>query len=151
MIGSYVGSRHQEHKVFHRFQVASHPPRARGSLLRWSDRHALVAGGVGVVGWTLPEVAVIDALGLNDRVIARAPIVVSDGGRRAMAHDRRGAVEYLQCFLPDLAYRRPGEKELTQPLLGAVASGSLMRLEEKPRRGRLSDERIRDCETRDWY
>jgi len=151
MIVHLVGVRHQEHKIFHRYQVVTHPPRSRGAEISWDDRHVLLAATVGVASWTLPHVAVIDAIGLNDRVIARAPVEVSEGRRRAQAHDRRGSREYLQCYLPDLLYHRPTEEELGQPLLGDVVPGSLSRVELKPRAVPLTDEKIRDCETRTWY
>ena len=151
MIGHSVGVRHQEHKIFHRFQVAAHPPREQGAAIPWSERHVLIAATVGVAAWVLPEVAVIDALGLNDRVIARAPIRVSPDTPRYMAHDRLGSQEYLDCFLPDLGYHRPTPGELSRPLLGDVAPGSMPRLEIQPRSQPLTDERIRDCESRSWY
>lgn len=33
----------------------------------------LAAAAVGVVGWSLPEVAILDVYGLNDRIVARTP------------------------------------------------------------------------------
>lgn len=151
MIVALVGTRHQEHKIFHRFQVAAHPPREEGARLPWSERHSLLAATVGVPGWTLPHVAVIDALGLNDRVIARAPLDISKRNRRDMAHDRRGDSRYLHCFLPDVGYRAPTAEEKRTPLGPDVVPGSMRRFVMVPREKPLTDERIRECETRDWY
>jgi hypothetical protein len=76
--------RHQEHKIFYEHQSAVWPSRECGSRILWDQRAVLAQGMVGVPGWVLPGVAIIDIYGLNDRVIARNPRD-SDGERR-MGH-----------------------------------------------------------------
>ncbi len=76
LIGHSVGMRHQEHKIFHTALVAMHPSRAAGAALGWESRPVIAAPSVGVLGWVLPNVAVIDRFGLNDRVIARSSLTI---------------------------------------------------------------------------
>ena len=56
--------------------------REEGARIRWEQRAVVALWTVGVVGWVLPEVAIIDRFGLNDRVIARAPPRHADSGER---------------------------------------------------------------------
>lgn len=60
-----------------------------------------VLSSVGVAGWELPTVAVLDSLGLNDLVIARTPI--PPNRFRRMAHSRVAPPGYLDCFEPNVA------------------------------------------------
>ena len=80
-------------------------------------------------GWVLPEVAVIDEFGLNDRVVARNPR--PRYRIRRMAHDRVPPPGYVECFRPNLEIRD-----------GFVN----VEVRESP----LSDEEIRACESGDW-
>jgi arabinofuranosyltransferase len=130
LIERSVCRRHQEHKIFYQFQKAKLPTRAAGSEISWSQR--VVYGGttVGVLGWVLPEVAIIDQWGLNDRVVARSPI--KQRPHRMMAHDRWPPPGYLECFRPNLV----------------LTYGKKIILEE--REPPLDDEQIRECEARDW-
>jgi arabinofuranosyltransferase len=121
--------RHQEHKVFWLYQVQRLPTRSEGSAIGWEQRAVTVRGSVGVPGWVLPEVAVIDEFGLNDRVIARNP--QPRYRIRRMAHDRIPPAGYVECFRPNLEIR----------------DGAL-RLEARDRP--LTDDEIRACESRDW-
>jgi hypothetical protein len=78
----------------------------------------------------LPNVAIIDALGLNDRVVARLPPPELKGGRQ-MAHERRPPRVYVACFQPNVypdIWKR------------------IVKIRSRP----LSDQEIRACETRDW-
>lgn len=128
LIERFVGIRHQEHEVFHRYQLALFPSRAEGARYDWTGRrHVIALYSVGVPGWVLPEVAVIDRLGLNDRVVARTPRPPE--APRAMAHDLVEPPGYAECFEPDLTARRERFREL-------------------PREGVLLDERIEACERR---
>ncbi len=120
-----VGVRHQEHKVYSSFVESFLPPPARRPPLRWKDRPIVAEPCVGVVGWELPEVAVIDLLGLNDYVIARTP--VARRGRRHMAHERSAPPGYVDCF--DVNVTLEPQKLTYRP---------------RP----LSDDRIRGCERR---
>ena len=65
-------------------------------------RSISVADAVGVAGWVLPHVYVIDGLGLNDRVVAHTP-VRTDPDQRRMAHDRHPPPGYVECFHPNVA------------------------------------------------
>lgn len=121
--------RHQEHKVFWQHQIRELPTRSEGSAIRWDQRAVTVRGAVGVPGWVLPEVAVIDEFGLNDRVVARNPR--PRYRIRRMAHERIPPPGYVECFRPNLEIRD-----------GAIH----VQVRESP----LSDQEIRACESRDW-
>lgn len=98
----------------------------RAAAMEWEPYHpVVVASGVGIVGWTYPNVAVIDTRGLNDLVIARTEW--ANRGERYMAHDRRPPEGYVECFAPNVDPRH-----------------AMM----MPRK--LSSEAIIECETRDW-
>jgi arabinofuranosyltransferase len=127
LITHMVGVRHQEHKVFYQTLVNLCPPRARGQRIPWSDHAVTAEEVVGVIGWVVPNVAVIDRLGLNDRVIARSPVPASH--ERRMPHDRRAPDGYVACFKPnvDLNY-------------------GMIRGQPRP----LSDDEIRRCEQSYW-
>jgi arabinofuranosyltransferase len=127
LIEHAVCIRHQEHKVFYEFMRDRLPSREEGSKVRWSDRALMQAGNIGVLGWVLPEVAIIDTAGLTDRIVARSPI---DGSReRQMAHDRRPPEGYVQCFSPN-----------------AKIEGGALVFRARP----LSDEAITGCEALGW-
>jgi arabinofuranosyltransferase len=99
LIAHAVCVRHQEHKIFWEFMRDRLPSREAGSKIAWGQRAVMAAGNIGVLGWVLPEVAILDASGLTDRVVARAPI---DSAReRLMAHDRSPPEGYLECFRPN--------------------------------------------------
>jgi len=124
LIGHAVGMRHQEHKVFSEFEKGWLPDRGKLKLRLEGQGRAVVAEqSVGILGWVLPDVAVIDVLGLNDYVIARNPDVLgADGQRRDMAHDRKPPDGYRECFRPNIValpgfgmYAKPRSKPLTDP------------------------------------
>ena len=124
-----VCARHQEHKVFWQHQLAISPTREVGQALSGDGFPVAVIGTVGVPGWVLPRVNILDALGLNDRVIARTP--PHPGAKRVMAHDRHPPAGYLECFHPNVAWRaRPPHID--------------------PRRKPLTAADIRLCESKDW-
>ena len=81
----------------------------------------LAHASVGYPAWTMPNVAILDKLGLNDRVIARTP---KQGKRRKMAHDRQPPKGYIACFDPNVR-----EDGTIQPRV-------------------LKDAEVRACETR---
>jgi arabinofuranosyltransferase len=127
LIRHSVCNRHQEHKVFQQFMRERLPTREAGSSLRWDDRMVMAAGNIGVLGWVLPEVAILDTSGLTDRIVARTPI---DGGReRRMAHDRAAPPGYLECFQPN----------------ARIQDGALV-FHRRP----LSDQAIAGCEALGW-
>jgi arabinofuranosyltransferase len=123
LIPHHVGMRHQEHKVLARVLLREWPTRADGVSVPWSERAVTAAKVVGVLGWILPNVAVIDLFGLNDRVIAHTP--VAPARRRLMAHDRGPPAGYVECFKPNLR----------------VGSGRIQMVERI-----LTDDEIRRCE-----
>jgi arabinofuranosyltransferase len=132
LISHFVCVRQQEHKVFHDWTISRLPSRQEGSEISWDERPVIMESTVGIVGWILPHVAVIDMLGLNDRVIAHTPPPVRRRGkRRLMAHERRPPPGYVECFLPNVE----------------LGGGTLRLI---PRPVPLTDERIRACESRDW-
>ncbi len=142
LILRHVGMRHQEHKVFQQFQAARYPPREIGQRYG-RDRIAVsVEMAIGVYGWVLPNVAVIDHFGLTDFVIARSRLGGGSAeldylppalrGKRLMAHERMPPPGYLECFEPDIR----------------VARGR--RVVRQPRSAPLTPERVRACEARDW-
>jgi hypothetical protein len=120
---------HQEHKVFALHQRALFPTREQGLALRPHQVNpVLVYPCVGVPGWVLPHVAVLDSLGLNDYVVARVPL--PPGPHHYLAHERAPPRGYLESFMPDIQFGRES------------------RLVELARRMPLSDDRIRAIELR---
>jgi arabinofuranosyltransferase len=95
LIGHSVCMRHQEHKVFYLHQTEILPTRAEGLSLPVEGYPVLTASSVGVVSWVLPRVNIIDALGLNDYVVARNPDLNLP---IEMAHERRPPKGYMECF-----------------------------------------------------
>ncbi len=65
-----VNVRCDQHRSFLESEAARLPPRTRTA---WSteDVPVFTAECVGRLGWVLPDVAILDRLGLNDRVVAR--------------------------------------------------------------------------------
>jgi len=103
LIRRFVGLRHQSHVNFVAGQIALYPSREEGLKVDPSGFPVHVAAAVGVAGWTLPTIAVIDKLGLNDAVAARSPARQYSGQwNRKMAHERSAPVEYLECFDPNV-------------------------------------------------
>jgi arabinofuranosyltransferase len=102
LIPHHVCMRHQEHKVFLLDQEAHLPPRSEGGAILFKPDHPVMgAGSVGVVGWVLPNVAVIDTLGLNDVVVAHKGGIKFENFRK-MAHDRVPPRGYVECFRPNV-------------------------------------------------
>ena len=95
LIGHSVCMRHQEHKVFYLHLTETLPSRAEGLNLPDAGYPVLTASSVGVVSWVLPKVNIIDALGLNDYVVARNPDLNLP---IEMAHERRPPKGYMECF-----------------------------------------------------
>ena len=109
LIGHLVGCRHQEHKVFGEHQLSRLPTRAQGSQIS-SDGYPVTTGRtIGVPGWVLPHVAVIDWFGLNDVVIAHAKPSFTSSDERQMAHDRGPPDGYLECFRPNVVVHPNGK------------------------------------------
>ncbi len=64
--------------------VQQYGTRAEGERISFDDRPVVIGAAMGVLGWVLPHVAVIDSLGLNDWVIARTPVQPPPGGGDAL-------------------------------------------------------------------
>jgi tetratricopeptide (TPR) repeat protein len=96
LIEHHVCMRHQEHKTFYEFMSARLPARSL-NVPALAGEHPIAAfQSVGVPGWVFPKVAILDAFGLNDYVIARN----KERPRhfRYMAHDRIAPQGYLESF-----------------------------------------------------
>lgn len=85
LLSHFVGIRHAGHRTYLAHQVDRFPSREEGARIPADGIPVLAHSSVGYPAWTMPDVATIDKLGLNDRVIARTP---NQGKRRKMAHDR---------------------------------------------------------------
>ena len=131
LIDHSVCMRHQEHKVFHQRRVSIFPPREEGARISWESRAVFFEPSVGVLGWILPNVAIIDTAGLNDHIVARLPPPPHRPKGRQMAHDREAPWAYIECFLPNVTIRLRERRVIVDPR-------------------ELTDERIRECEARDW-
>jgi len=99
LIDHFVCMRHQEHKVFHESLIGALVSRDEGLRMDPAGYPVIALSNVGVAGWALPHVAIIDLFGLNDRVIARNPAARP---HRFMAHDRKPPPGYAECFLPNV-------------------------------------------------
>lgn len=106
-----VCDRHHEHTRFLKRVQRQYPKRAKGKKLTWDDRPVLARGCVGVAAWSMPNVAIIDTLGLNDRIVARTPVKHRN---RAMAHDRRPPKGYVDCFLPNVQVHKGRARVMTR-------------------------------------
>jgi arabinofuranosyltransferase len=120
-----VCTRQQEHKVFYREQqrIVEAPGLKRCFTASWETDHlGLIAGSVGMEGWLMPQVAIIDEHGLTDWVGAHTPAVAGRSGR-LLAHERELPSDYVRCFGP--AKQVEGIHAIVH----------------------LTDDRIRDCES----
>lgn len=99
----FVCIRRRGHVNYITRQQARYPSReAARSIDFGPDIPVIALNGVGYPAWVMPQVAVIDQLGLNDAVVARNPVVRS---RRKMAHDRVPPAGYVDCFRPNVSAR----------------------------------------------
>ncbi|HPM76729.1 MAG TPA: hypothetical protein PK961_06525 [bacterium] len=142
LIDHSVCRRHQEHKAFWLWQVERYPERAVGEEIKWEQRAVMKVPCVGVAGWVLPEVAILDTLGLNDRVIAHNPVVFYHP--RNMAHDRRPPKGYVECFAPNVRVNT----RLTMRHAPRNRNRPWFRFESREQP--LTDDRIRACEEKFW-
>ena len=109
-----VGIRHQEHKVFGAYQLSRFPSRAQGSQISGKGIPVMAYHTIGVPGWVLPNVAIIDWFGLNDAVIAHAKPKFTRSEERQMAHDRGPPDGYFDCFRPNVFVHPKGKLGVRQ-------------------------------------
>jgi arabinofuranosyltransferase len=112
--------RWREHQLFYKHMTEFFPNRSF-DVPSYAGQYPLTAiTTVGVGGWTLPNVAIIDSYGLNDYIIARYREKVSQD--RMMAHDRTPPDNYLNSYMPNVLidkgkraiyFERPSQYELT--------------------------------------
>ena len=122
-----IGLRHQTHKLFTtQVQWQRFPTRAEGLRVVSDANPIMLHRAVGYPGWALPGIAILDGLGLNDRVIARNPVRAR---LRRMAHERSPPAGYIECFRPNV-FAEGGEV-----IINARSSP-------------LTDRDIQDCEAR---
>jgi len=100
LVPHLVCGRHHSHVAFTEQLLATHPSREYGLSMPWEGLPVYVIDAVGVPGWTMPNVAILDRHGLNDHVVARAPL--APGHERQMAHDRNAPREYVAEFRPNV-------------------------------------------------
>jgi arabinofuranosyltransferase len=94
LIEKFICMRHQEHAVFYTHKVNTLPKREEGEAMSNEGLPVHVAGEVGVAGWVLPNIALVDGFGLNDWYIARNV----ETRRPYMAHSRVAPPGYLEAF-----------------------------------------------------
>ena len=111
LIGHFVCIRHQEHKIFSLTHLAEYPSRATGEKISSAGFPVLPVRAVGVPSWVLPNIYILDGLGLNDYVVARTPIHAKR--RRLMAHSRRPLDGYIESYRPNVSVH-DGEVEIHQ-------------------------------------
>ena len=136
LIRHSVCCRQQEHKIFLIDRLNNIPSRQEGEKIKWSEKNTIAWGTVGAISWVFPNVAVIDFLGLNDRVVSKAP-VKKQNSERHMAHDRMAPNGYINCFMPSVSIdiKTPGSQLKTFRNKEDIAT---------------FDERIVECEKKDW-
>lgn len=131
---------HQSHRMFVVQHARNFPDRDASLTLagpaQWdgvgnaaTEYPVISLGSVGIAGWSMPYVAILDWMGLNDLVVARNPI--PSDWPRFMAHDRRAPAGYTECFRPNVP-KGPG------------------RFEVRPRTPPLTADEIRACEATWW-
>jgi arabinofuranosyltransferase len=124
--------RHREHQLFYETQIANFPSRADGGEISWDGQPVLIEEGVGVPGWVLPNVAIVDAIGLNDYVIARNWKEHLKRGR--MAHNRWPPKGYLDEIRPNVEVVRlqgDGVQVVVYPRTEPLAPADIVAWEEK--------------------
>lgn len=140
LLERWVGVRQPTHRAFWQAQERIWPSREEGGKVTWEERVVLPLTSVGVPAWVLPEVAILDVYGLNDRVIARYPPLPPEG--RQMAHARIPPPGYIECFRPNATFMS----------FESRGSGQIDgRLEFQPGQVAADDEEIGRCEGREWY
>lgn len=125
-----VGLRHQEHKVLTQELLKTFPSREEGSRIKKSANRLFAWDFVGVAGWVLPEVIIIDLSGQNNAIVAGADFKYQN--RRLFGHERNIPAGYVQCF-------NGGNSVYVDPFSGKK---NFRLLKAAP----LSDGKIKGCE-----
>ena len=128
--------RRHRHTMFLEELSSRYPERTEGEAIAWDGgRPVLAESTVGIPGWVLPNVAIIDTLGLNDAVVARGPRVELAA---ALPREQVAAVFALQD--------RDGDGELSPDELGdlhwLVTNTRVLR--DTPRDGPVVLEELQD-------
>ena len=153
LIEHRVCMRHQEHKIFFLHQQNLYPTRSV-ILRQFNTKNNAEAigeypvhayGSVGVLGWRLAPINIIDTVGLNDYVIARNPL--PPGQSRMMAHDRVPPPGYVSCFASNVEPRITIDYDDS----GQQVTSMRRYIRISPRSEPLTAEKIRKCESRVWY
>lgn len=125
-----IGLRHQEHKILTEELLKTFPSREEGSRIKKSDNRLFAWDFVGVAGWVLPEVNIIDLSGQNNKIVSGSALKFPD--RRLFGHERAVPAGYVQCF-------NGGSNLYVEPFSGKK---NLRLLRAAP----LSDGQIKGCE-----
>ena len=131
LIEHLVGMRHQEHKIFGEHQLTRFPTRAQGSQISGAGHPVMAYHTIGVPGWVLPHVAIIDWFGLNDAVIAHAKPKVTRSEDRQMAHDRGPPEGYVECFRPNVFVHPNGKLGCARARAASSRTQEIRRCEER--------------------
>ncbi len=119
LLNHFVGIRHQGHRTYLWYQVSRFPEREEGEVIPLDGYPVYVASAVGYPAWSMPNVAILDRLGLNDLVVARTAPRHTGQADRKMAHDRSAPKGYVACFRPNVEIDAEGRvtvKERAKPL-----------------------------------
>ena len=100
LVTHYVCVRHHGHRYFWSHQAANCPSRTQGLQMSSAGYPVLSTYTVGILGWVLPKVNIIDQHGLNDYVIARTPH--PSYLARRMAHEHYPPAGYVESFKPNV-------------------------------------------------
>jgi arabinofuranosyltransferase len=132
LTGHFSANRWQMHVALAEHFDETLPPREEGMSLAIDSHPSIMRRGVGMVGWRLPRVAILDEYGLNDRVVARNARKRSSMLNRRIAHDRRPPTGYFECFAPNVEI---------------VGPAGARHVQITPRDPPLTDADVVECET----
>ncbi|MEI6147786.1 MAG: hypothetical protein WCS01_01710 [bacterium] len=127
MLLHYVCVRYHGHRYFWRQQVADSPSREEGLGMSGEDFPVLATHTVGILGWVLPRVNIIDLHGLNDYVVARTPHPWYM--TRHMAHERYPPSGYVEDFVPNVTLE--GKKITVTPRAKALTAADIIAIERR--------------------
>jgi len=129
LLRHFIGIRHQGHRTYLAYQKTRYPSRAEGSAIPADGYPVLAASAVGYPAWGMPNVAILDRLGLNDLVVARTPPLHTEQNLRRMAHDRAAPPEYIACFQPNVTIGPRGHATVT-PRAVPLTAGAIRACED---------------------